>query len=134
MTQHATNEFNAGHNPVTAGLNIRPLTQRLVNQLCLDLPLSIPMTTDFGVDTAAHYRALRAILINDPVREDFDPNDPVQTRQELRKRIVELDQACGNGPRLTALVKKYAPQYRAIIFTTSWDVLAGRLTAGSERS
>jgi hypothetical protein len=92
------------------------------------------MTTDFGVDTAAHYRALRAMLINDPVREDFDPDDPVQTRQELRKRILELDQACGNGPRLTALVKKYAPQYRAIIFTTSWDVLAGRLTAGSERS
>ena len=134
MTQHSTNDFNSEDDPLTAGLNIRPLTKRLVDQLCLDLPLSIPMTADFGVDTADHYRALRAILMNDPEREDFDPDDPVQVHREIRKRILELDQACSNGPRLTALVKKYAPEYSAITFTTSWDVLAGRVTEGSERS
>jgi len=34
---------------------------------------------------------------------------------------VELDQAFGNGPKLTALVKKYAPEYSDLIFKTSWD-------------
>ncbi|MCB0174796.1 MAG: hypothetical protein KDJ97_30080, partial [Anaerolineae bacterium] len=48
-------------------------------------------------------------------------------KRELRKRVIELDKAYGNGPKLTALVKKYAPEYGAVVFTTSWDILAGRL-------
>jgi hypothetical protein len=134
MTQHLTGEFNAGDDPLTAGLNIRPLTKRLVDQLCLDLPLPLPVVVDFGVDTADHYRALRAICLNDPQQEDFDPDDQDQVNRELRKRIVELDQAYGNGPKLTALVKKYAPEYSELTFATAWDALAGRLAAGSERS
>ena len=93
MTQH-----------LTTGLNIRPLTKRLVDQLCLDLPLPLPVVTDFGVDTADHYRALRAILLNDPKQEDFDPDDQEQVNRELRKRIVELDQAYGNGAKLNTSI------------------------------
>lgn len=38
---------------------------------------------------------------------------------------LELDQAMGNGPQLTHLVKTYAPEY-AVTFPTGWDVLEGR--------
>ena len=134
MAQFFTDESNAGDDPLIAGLNIRPITKGLVSKLFLDLSLSVPETVDFGVDTPDRYRALRAIFLNDPKQEDFDPDDQDQVYREMRKRIVELDQAYSNGPKLTALVKKYAPEYSAIIFTTPWDVLTGRLTEGSERS
>jgi hypothetical protein len=100
-------------------LNIRPNTKGLVNLIVLDLPLAPAHIVDFGVDTPDHYRALRAVLFNDgPLTEEASENEVLR---ELNKRIVELDQAFGNGPKLTALVKKYAPEYSDLIFKTSWD-------------
>ena len=72
------------------------------------------------VDTADHYRALKAALMHEESGQD--PED--YTVPEMRKRIVELDQAYGNGPKLTALVNRYAPQYGHITFHTAWDELA----------
>jgi hypothetical protein len=37
--------------------------------------------------------------------------------------MVELDQALGNGPALTALVKKYAPEFVGITFRTPYDLM-----------
>ena len=45
-----------------AGLAIRPLTQKLVSHVLLDLPLTPAMLVDFGVDSENHYRALKEVL------------------------------------------------------------------------
>ena len=126
MTELSSDELlNLTVKRTLAGLAIRPLTQHFVSRLLWDLPLTPPQLVDFGIDSKDHYRALRAALIND------NPNGEVQDqdgyKRELRKRVIELDKAYGNGPKLTALVKKYAPEYGAVVFTTSWDVLAGRI-------
>ena len=100
-------------------LNIRPLTKGLVNRIMLDLPLAPPHLVDFGVDTPDHYRALRAVLINDgALTVESSMNEVLG---EANKRIMELDQAYGNGAKLMALVRKYAPQYVGLTFETGWD-------------
>jgi hypothetical protein len=113
------------------GLKIRPATQHLVEALLLDVPLSPTGTVDFGVASAPHYRALREVLYI-PMEEVDDEHDLVASanvQNELRQRIVELDQALGNGAAINALVKRYAPQYAGrVTFQTSWDVLYGRTT------
>ncbi|MFC1975679.1 hypothetical protein ACFLXQ_04725 [Chloroflexota bacterium] len=100
-------------------LNIRAITKGLVNRIMFDLPLAPPHLVDFGVDTPDHYRALRAVLINDGALTVESSQNKVL--RELNKRIVELDQAYGNGSKLMALVKKYAPEYADLLFRTSWD-------------
>ena len=110
------------------GLELRPVTQRLVRNLCWDLPLTPAGLNDFGVETADHYRALRAILFVDYESGDMDkqgkePRAGDEAIQEVKRRIMELERAYGNGPQLTALVKKYAPHYRAITFSTPWDII-----------
>ena len=111
-----------GLEAIIADLTIRPLTRRLITNLLWDLPLSVPEMADFGVDSPDHYRALRAMLVTD------SPTDGAQTKaaiqREFRQRVTELDYAYGNGPKLTVLVKKYAPQYGQLSFQTTWDALA----------
>jgi hypothetical protein len=87
----------------------------------MDLPLTPAQINDFGVETAMHYRALRAVLFYDEA--DGEEPDWVEVRRGLRKRLAELDQAWGNGPALTALVKKYAPQFVGITFETPYDIM-----------
>lgn len=93
-----------------AGSNVRPMTVRLICNLLLDLPLTSVQCDDFGVDSAEHYRALRAIL-------------ETEAMDGMRQRGEELDRALGNGPALTRLVQKYAPQYKSVHFETVWDKL-----------
>lgn len=117
-----TDSAPSGLDPIIADLTIRPLTKRLIDNLLWDLPLSIPQMADFGVDSPDHYRALRAVLVTDsPTTE---PQTEAAIRREFRQRVTDLDQAYGNGPKLTALVKKYAPQYGQLSFQTTWDELA----------
>jgi len=81
---------------------------------------------DFGVDSANHYRALKEILFieSEAVEDEFDEPG---VSEELRQRILALDDALGNGPKLNALVKRFAPAYAGKVhFHTSWDELAGR--------
>ena len=112
----------SGLEAVIVDLTIRPLTRRLIGNLLWDLPLSVPEMADFGVDSPDHYRALRAMLVTDSPTAEVQTKAAIQ--REFRQRVTELDQAYGNGPRLTALVKKYAPQYGQLTFQTSWDALA----------
>jgi hypothetical protein len=110
------------------GLEVRPATQRLVRNLCWDLPLTPAGLNDFGVETANHYRALREVLAVDDESRDMEkqgkgPPAGDGVIQEMKRRIMELERACGNGPQLTALVEKYAPRYREITFTTPWDII-----------
>jgi hypothetical protein len=102
------------------GRPLRPVTQNLMSNLAMDLPLTPAQINDFGVATAMHYRALRAVLFNDEVGSELDE---VEIQRVLQRRLAELDQAWGNGPALTALVKKYAPQYVGITFVTPYDLI-----------
>jgi hypothetical protein len=119
-----------------AGLRLRPTTRRLVEALLVDGPLTPAESVDFGVDSVMHYRALREVL-DIPVDERDDEDDLVvsaKVQKELRTRILQLEHALGNGAQLTALVKRYAPQYAAwATFQTSWDVLYGRTTEEQPR-
>ena len=101
--------------------SLRPVTQNLMSNLALDKPLTPAQINDFGVETAMHYRALRAVIFYDEA--DGEEPDWVEVRRGLQKRLAELDQAWGNGPALTALVRKYAPQYVGITFVTPYDLM-----------
>lgn len=115
------------------GLEIRPLTKRLINNLALDLPMEAPLIVDFGIVSVDHYRALKAIFVNDPdslpeLEELADDETAIALayRSEFRKRVQELDAAYGNGPLLDALVRKYAPAYADVVsFETGWDEICG---------
>lgn len=116
-----------------SGLGIKQLTQDLIDRLLLDRPLDPAIIVDFGVESAAHYRALKTALFNDDtdnVNDDEAEGDVEDHRQRaaLRARIVELDAACGNATKLNAFIKRHAPEYAEIAhFTpTSWDYIEGR--------
>ena len=107
-------------------LPIRPLTRRLVLHLLLDLPLTPPLVGDFGIRSADHYRALKTALF--AAQEDVEAaekdDDGAASLAGLRKRILALDAAYGQGARLTAFVREYAPLYaERVRFHTVWDAL-----------
>jgi hypothetical protein len=112
--------------PLFQGLSIRPVTRHLVENLILDLPLEVPQLVDFGVDSANHYRALKEILFIEAEADEAE-SDSTVVREELRKRILALDEALGSDPKLNALVRRYAPQYADRVhfhpLPTSWDEL-----------
>ena len=101
--------------------SLRPITRNLWSNLALDKPLTPAQMNDFGVETAMHYRALRAVIFYDEA--DGEELDEVRIQRGLQKRLAELDQALGNGPALTALVRKYAPQFAGITFETPYDIM-----------
>jgi hypothetical protein len=92
----------------------------------LDLPLTPAALTDFGVETANHYRALKEVLFGGPASDEESLDDD-EALLELCERVEALDKAYGNGRMLNALVRKYAPAYAAVVdFHTSWDEIFGR--------
>lgn len=108
-------------------LAVRPLTRHFVGRLLFDLPLSPAMVTDFGVESADHYRALKDALFAAQFEIEADAEEGGAVLSGLRKRMVELDRALGDGARLTAFVRRYAPHMaRQVRFHTFWDMLYGR--------
>jgi len=89
---------------------VRPLTKQIIERIVLDMPLSHVVCDDFGVESADHYRALQEYIFAATEEKSLD---------EVAK---ELDQALGNGKKLTALVKKYTPEH-TVTFSTVWDEL-----------
>src|SRR5690554_914016 len=86
-----------------AELPIQPVTCSLVQALLWQRPVLGVCRIDFGIATADHRRALRALL-----HQALDAAGAAEDEQawaQLRQRIVELDAAAGKGPALTALVK-----------------------------
>lgn len=92
---------------------VRPATRGLIFNFMLDLPLPLPQAEDFGVTSADHYRALRAVM------------EALIEKNGMVGCALELDQAMGNGPQLTQLARTYAPEYE-VVFSTTWDVIYGR--------
>ena len=108
-------------------LPICPLTRQLVARLFFDLPMTASLVADFGIRSEDHYRALRTALwytADDIETGDDDNEEHAASLSDLRQRIVALDAAYGNGPRLNAFVRQYAPAYAAQVrFETVWDGL-----------
>jgi hypothetical protein len=123
---HGTSDQELGAHWLFAGLDIKPVTRRCVWNLLWDLPLSPAERTDFGVASVDHHRALQAV-----VRDGGDLGSEVEEdaafRAGLRCLVVALDQACGHGPAITALVHQYAPEWQELTFQTPWDVFDGGL-------
>lgn len=117
---------------VFTSLTIRPLTQQLVTRLLFDMALTPAMIVDFGVESDAHYRALKEVLFGEGEQEFPDQDEEESSKDDralpiLRERILALDAAIGNGEMLNALVKQYAPQYaERVQFCTSMDSISGR--------
>ena len=94
---------------IFAHTQVRPMIIRLIGCLMLDLPLTPATIVDFGVDTPDHYRALQAVVTTPEV--------------DLVDLGKELDRALGKGEAISAIVKKYAPEYGSVTFHTDWDDL-----------
>lgn len=86
------------------GLN--PVTQRFVNNLMMDLPPQTPAErVDFGLDhLCPDENLLLGVYQYGLKREKFTP--------------AELDAACTDGKKLTALVQRVAPN---LVVSTAYD-------------
>lgn len=122
------------------GLQIKPLTKRLVYALIRNLEHVVPVIADFGVKTHGHHWALKDALL--PGIEEREYNDERQddavakakSKKELRQRLVELDDAYGDSAKLNAYVRKYAPYYaeRVHFEPTPWDYIYFRVKPEKE--
>jgi hypothetical protein len=87
----------------------RPTTRRLVASILFDVWPSQAAVVDFGIDSQKHYEALYF-----PIREG-----------EISPKA--LDEALGDGPKLTALVRDAASNpHKDVEFHTSWDLILCR--------
>ena len=87
------------------------MTEDLVMALLLDSGLSPAERTDFGITSDDHYRAIR------------DAVDECIETQGRGPVLTALDQALGDGPKITAFVRQYAPHWSGIVFTTPLGAL-----------
>jgi len=83
-------------------LKIRPVCQRIYDNMLLDGPLSPAEIVDFAVDSVDHHRALQIAV-------------------RAGATVEDIDDACGTGKKISALVARYAPQYAHLDFTTAYD-------------
>ena len=90
---------------------IRKMTEDLVMGLLIDSGLTPAERTDFGITSDDHYRALRDAV-----------DDCIET-QGMGPVLTALDQALGDGAKITAFVQQYAPHWSGIRFTTPLDDL-----------
>jgi hypothetical protein len=112
------------------GLKIRPVTKHLVELLLDDWPLTPACTNDFGVDSVDHYSALSHLFRGKVAWEALEGDK--SAIEALRKRVMALDEASGNGAMLNALVRQYVPDFASIVhFHTSWDEICGRTEEAS---
>lgn len=85
---------------------IREVTRAVYMALLLDVWPNAAGIVDFGLKTDTHYGALQfAVKVHEV-------------------SIEELDAALGNGPALTALIRKGNP-YQGVQFRTHWDAILG---------
>lgn len=87
---------------------IKPVVSRFVENLMLDLfPQTPAELTDFGLDISKNKPQLYACYQWAVRRGKVTP--------------LELDEAVGNGPKLTTLLKRVDPN---IVVKTMWDNLS----------
>lgn len=106
VRKHAQWHAEIAFDDATEPRDVRPLVKTLVNVLVLDLPLTPAMIVDFGLSTDDHRRAL-----HDAIEE------ACETPGALPIIYAELDEALGDGAKITAFVHKYAPWHAEITFS-----------------
>jgi len=89
---------------------VRPVTKKILVKMLLDMPVWYDLHAEFGVEMAAHYRALLESIYG------------VTEKKSITEVAKEFDQALGSGKKLTAMVKKYIPECPTT-FTTVYDEL-----------
>jgi hypothetical protein len=88
---------------------VRQTTRALIESVLLDIWPHNAAIVDFGLDSQKHYEALYY---------------PIREHQIMPK---ELDEALGDGEKLTALVQAAASNpHKDVHFHTSWDGIFGR--------
>ena len=97
----------------TSSLPVRPLASDVYNCLVFDVWPSPAGAVDFGIDSENHYGALQYAVRN----HDVTPE--------------QLDDAMGNGPELTALIRPDNPYY-GVKFKTSWDDIMVNIKAWAD--
>ena len=87
------------------------MAENVVMGLLLDSGLTLAQRTNFGITSDDHYRALH------DAAEEF-----IETRG-MRPLLTALDRALGDGPKITAFVRQYAPHWSGIVFSTPLGAL-----------
>lgn len=105
VRKHAPWHTTISFDDATEPRDVRPLVKSLVEVLVLDLPLTPAMIVDFGLSTDDHHRALLDAIVG-----------ACETPAALPIMYAELDEALGDGTKLTAFVHKYAPWRAEITF------------------
>ena len=77
---------------------VRPVTKKILVKMLLELPYIRNIQAEFGIEMAAHYRALLEIFHG------------ITEKKSITEVAKEFDQALGRGKKLTAMVKKYIPE------------------------
>src|SRR5207247_21111 len=85
--------------------------EALAMSLLLDNGRTPAQRTDFGITSDDHYQAM------------CDAIDESVETQVMPPVLVQLDQALGDGVKLTAFVKQYTPHWGGIAFTPPLDGL-----------
>lgn len=94
------------HDPAVGNGTLKPITLALVDAIVLDVWPGGAVIADFGLVSTRHYEAVYYAVRHDEVSP------------------AELDQAVGNGPKLTALMERaeHNPHRgRGLVFTTPYD-------------
>lgn len=85
---------------------VRPVTENLIRSITSGMPLTPATVCDYGLNSRQHFEAIAIPYRKGEVTPD------------------QLDEALGNGPRLTTLVNSVASNpHKGIIFETAWDSL-----------
>ena len=83
----------------------RKMTDRLISAGCLDIWPDSATICDFGIDSSNHLGAIQWAVRHNTITPE------------------ELDNALGNGPELTRLIRTKENPYGLIEFKTAWDDL-----------
>lgn len=107
------------------GMSIHDSTRELVESVQSDRPMTPSTRAEFGIQSQEHFEALGDVLTGRG--QTGAPAAEAEAGSVIDTRLMLLDDARENGPRLNALVKLYAPNYGdSVKFETRWDRQAGR--------
>lgn len=107
------------------GMSVHHSTRELAESIQSDTPMAPSTRAEFGIRSQEHFEALGDVLTRH--EQTSGPATEAEAESVIDTRLMMLDDARENGPRLDALVKLYASGYAdRIKFETRWDRQAGR--------
>jgi hypothetical protein len=82
------------------------VTRNMIDDIEMDRPISMAAICDYGLENPAHRKAFL---------------DVVYEYKNYQPFLEALDEALGNGEKITSLVNSFTTQQRGLIFVTAWD-------------